>query len=79
MPKLRTDTFFKHHFKHTHEVRDFLVAFLPKELLDQLELTTLRLVRNGHLLPKNLGHLYTDILWEVKTKTRRGNRLFYAF
>ena len=65
------DVFFKKSMSHPEIARDFFESYLPKEILEKADLTTLKR-ENSSFLSNELGEGVSDILYSVKFGKERG-------
>ena len=70
------DRFFKHLLSDLNRAREYLRAYLPEELLAELDLGTLKL-ENGSFIDDALRESYSDLVFSVAT--RSGKRVNPCF
>jgi len=70
------DRFFKHLLSDLKRAREYLRAYLPEELLAELDLGTLKL-EDGSFIDDALRESYSDLVFSVSTRSgKRANPCF---
>src|SRR5690625_3061430 len=71
------DKFFKETFSYSEVVSDFVKHYLPEEILAIIDVTTIAPVKDS-FIQKELESFYSDLLFEVNFKERKGY-LYFLF
>src|SRR5690625_3979990 len=71
------DKFFKETFSYPEVVSDFVKHYLPEDILAIIDVTTLLPIKDS-FIQKDLKEFYSDLLFEVNFKNRKGY-LYFLF
>lgn len=72
------DRFFKESFSRPDVARDFLLHYLPKDVIAELDLSHLE-IRKDSYIDEDLQQHFTDLLYEVGVKNGLGAHVYLLF
>ncbi len=68
------DKFFKSILSKTDVAKDFFKTFLPKDVLNVIDLNTLKFTKNSYI-PSKLKETFADLVFECKLKNSEHSAL----